>query len=153
MLSRARRGVCEIVAGAALWRCRCEIVAGANTLAMPLPKSWQAADNPLKDEASNFRVCSRQFHRLETGRRRTDIVTACLRQNPSAIVQAEDLKTLHLQHHHMNAFDSKPALFTCRNLPMTYLTKSEVSAKFAKQQNMHHPQAKLADVERTHLET
>ena len=29
MLSRARRGVCEIVAGAALWRCRCEIVAGA----------------------------------------------------------------------------------------------------------------------------
>ena len=35
MLSRARRGVCEI----ALWRCRCEIVAGA---AMPLPKSWQA---------------------------------------------------------------------------------------------------------------
>ena len=94
MLSRARRGVCEIVAGAALWRCRCEIVAGAalwrcrcrsrgrrsilciwvcvcvagvafgsclegqdvgaraaggvrnrgrrSTLAMPLPKSWQA---------------------------------------------------------------------------------------------------------------
>ena len=29
MLSRARRGACEIVAGAALWRCRCEIVAGA----------------------------------------------------------------------------------------------------------------------------
>ena len=29
MLSHARRGVCEIVAGAALWRCRCEIVAGA----------------------------------------------------------------------------------------------------------------------------
>ena len=29
MLSRARRGVCDIVAGAALWRCRCEIVAGA----------------------------------------------------------------------------------------------------------------------------
>ena len=29
MLSRARRGVCEIVAGAALWRCRCEVVAGA----------------------------------------------------------------------------------------------------------------------------
>ena len=29
MLSRARRGGCEIVAGAALWRCRCEIVAGA----------------------------------------------------------------------------------------------------------------------------
>ena len=29
MLSRARQGVCEIVAGAALWRCRCEIVAGA----------------------------------------------------------------------------------------------------------------------------
>ena len=27
MLSRARRGACEIVAGAALWRCRCEIVA------------------------------------------------------------------------------------------------------------------------------
>ena len=26
---RARRGACEIVAGAALWRCRCEIVAGA----------------------------------------------------------------------------------------------------------------------------
>ena len=94
MLSRARRGVCEIVAGAALRRCRCEIVAGAalwrcrcrsrgrrsvlciwvcvcvagvafgsclegqdvvaraaggvrnrgrrSTLAMPLPKSWQA---------------------------------------------------------------------------------------------------------------
>ena len=55
MLSRARRGACEIVAGAALWRCRCEIVAGAalwrcrcrsrgrrSTLAMPLPKSWQA---------------------------------------------------------------------------------------------------------------
>ena len=71
MLSRARRGVCEIVAGAALWRCRCEIVAGQDvvaraaggvrnlgrrstlamplrnrgrrsTLAMPLPKSWQA---------------------------------------------------------------------------------------------------------------
>ena len=90
----ARRGACEIVAGAALWRCRCEIVAGAalwrcrcrsrgrrsilciwvcvcvagvafssclegqdvvaraaggvrnrgrrSTLAMPLPKSWQA---------------------------------------------------------------------------------------------------------------
>ena len=29
LLSRARRGACEIVAGAALWRCRCEIVAGA----------------------------------------------------------------------------------------------------------------------------
>ena len=29
MLSRARRGACEILAGAALWRCRCEIVAGA----------------------------------------------------------------------------------------------------------------------------
>ena len=29
MLSRARRGACEIVAGAALWRCRCEIVASA----------------------------------------------------------------------------------------------------------------------------
>ena len=29
MLSRARRGACEMVAGAALWRCRCEIVAGA----------------------------------------------------------------------------------------------------------------------------
>ena len=29
MLSRARREACEIVAGAALWRCRCEIVAGA----------------------------------------------------------------------------------------------------------------------------
>ena len=29
MLSRARRGACEIVAGAILWRCRCEIVAGA----------------------------------------------------------------------------------------------------------------------------
>ena len=29
MLSRARRGACEIVAGAALWQCRCEIVAGA----------------------------------------------------------------------------------------------------------------------------
>ena len=29
MLSRARRGACEIVAGAALWRRRCEIVAGA----------------------------------------------------------------------------------------------------------------------------
>ena len=29
MLSRARLGACEIVAGAALWRCRCEIVAGA----------------------------------------------------------------------------------------------------------------------------
>ena len=29
MLSRARRGACEIVAGAALWRCRREIVAGA----------------------------------------------------------------------------------------------------------------------------
>ena len=29
MLSRARRGACEIVACAALWRCRCEIVAGA----------------------------------------------------------------------------------------------------------------------------
>ena len=29
MLLRARREVCEIVAGAALWRCRCEIVAGA----------------------------------------------------------------------------------------------------------------------------
>ena len=29
MLSHARRGACEIVAGAALWRCRCEIVAGA----------------------------------------------------------------------------------------------------------------------------
>ena len=29
MLSRARRGACEIVAGVALWRCRCEIVAGA----------------------------------------------------------------------------------------------------------------------------
>ena len=29
MLSRARRGACEIVAGAALWRCRCESVAGA----------------------------------------------------------------------------------------------------------------------------
>ena len=93
-MSRARRGACEIVAGAALWRCRCEIVAGAalwrcrcrsrgrrsilciwvcvcvagvafgsclegqdvvaraaggvrnrgrrSTLAMPLPKSWQA---------------------------------------------------------------------------------------------------------------
>ena len=81
MLSRARRGVCEIVAGAALWRCRCRsrgrrsilciwvcvCVAGVafrsclegqdvgaraaggvrnrgrrSTLAMPLPKSWQA---------------------------------------------------------------------------------------------------------------
>ena len=81
MLSRARRGVCEIVAGAALWRCRCrsrgrrsilciwvcvcvagvafgsclegqDVVARAaggarnrgrrSTLAMPLPKSWQA---------------------------------------------------------------------------------------------------------------
>ena len=94
MLSRARRGACEMVAGAALWRCRCEIVADAalwrrrcrsrgrrsilciwvcvcvagvafgsclegqdvvaraaggvrnrgrrSTLAMPLPKSWQA---------------------------------------------------------------------------------------------------------------
>ena len=29
MLSRARRGACEIVAGSALWRCRCEIMAGA----------------------------------------------------------------------------------------------------------------------------
>ena len=29
MLPRTRRGACEIVAGAALWRCRCEIVAGA----------------------------------------------------------------------------------------------------------------------------
>ena len=29
MLSRARRGACEIVGGAALWRCRCEIVTGA----------------------------------------------------------------------------------------------------------------------------
>ena len=28
-MSRARRGVCEIVASAALWRYRCEIVAGA----------------------------------------------------------------------------------------------------------------------------
>ena len=36
---------------------------------------------------------------------------------------------------------------------MTYLTKSEVSAKFAKQQNMHHPEAKLVDFERIHLET
>ena len=81
MLARARRGVCEIVAGAALWRCRCRncgrrsilciwvcvCVAGVafgsclegqdvgaraaggvrnrgrrSTLAMPLPKSWQA---------------------------------------------------------------------------------------------------------------
>ena len=81
MLSRARRGACEIVAGAALWRCRCRsrgrrcilciwvcrCVAGVafgsclegqdvgaraaggvrnrgrrSTLAMPLPKSWQA---------------------------------------------------------------------------------------------------------------
>ena len=81
MLSRARLGVCEIVAGAALWRCRCrsrgrrsilciwvcvcvagvafgrclegqDVVARAaggvrnrgrrSTLAMPLPKSWQA---------------------------------------------------------------------------------------------------------------
>ena len=79
--ARARRGVCEIVAGAALWRCRCrsrgrrsilciwvcvcvagvafrsclkgqDVVARAaggvrnrgrrSTLAMPLPKSWQA---------------------------------------------------------------------------------------------------------------
>ena len=29
MLSRARRGACEIVAGAALWRCPCRSVAGA----------------------------------------------------------------------------------------------------------------------------
>ena len=36
---------------------------------------------------------------------------------------------------------------------MTYLTKSEVSAKFAKQQNMHHLEAKLVDFERIHLET
>ena len=81
MLARARRGVCENVAGAALWRCRCRsrgrrsilciwvcvCVAGVafgsclegqdvgaraaggvrnrgrrSTLAMPLPKSWQA---------------------------------------------------------------------------------------------------------------
>ena len=81
MLARARRGACEIVAGAALWRCRCRsrgrrsilciwvcvCVAGVafgsclegqdvgaraaggvrnrgrrSTLAMPLPKSWQA---------------------------------------------------------------------------------------------------------------
>ena len=81
MLARARRGACEIVAGAALWRCRCQsrgrrcilciwvcvCVAGVafgsclegqdvgaraaggvrnrgrrSTLAMPLPKSWQA---------------------------------------------------------------------------------------------------------------
>ena len=81
MLARAWRGVCEIVAGAALWRCRCRsrgrrsilciwvcvCVAGVafgsclegqdvgaraaggvrnrgrrSTLAMPLPKSWQA---------------------------------------------------------------------------------------------------------------
>ena len=54
MLSRARRGACEIVAGAAFGSCLTgqDVVARAaggvrnrgrrSTLAMPLPKSWQA---------------------------------------------------------------------------------------------------------------
>ena len=115
MLSRTRRGACEIVAGAALWRCRCEIVAGAalwrcrcqsrgrrsilciwvcvcvagvafgsclegqdvvaraaggvrnrgrrSTLAMPLPKSWQAQHSVHLGVCLCGRGCIRQLSR------------------------------------------------------------------------------------------
>ena len=39
---RARLGARGIVAGAALWRCRCRSRGRRSTLEMPLPKSWQA---------------------------------------------------------------------------------------------------------------
>ena len=50
-------------------------------------------------------------------------------------------------------FDSEPERFTCRNLRMIYSTRSGVSANSAKQQNMHHLEARQVDYERTHLET
>ena len=124
------------------------------------------ADNSLKDEEAGSgsaadRIIDKKGrstiepHPFAPSQEEPTSLPLALGRIHKRLSNPEDLKKLHLQHHHMTTdqFDLELAHIICRNQHSIYLTKSEVNVKFATRQNMHHHEARRVDFGRTPLVT